>query len=122
MKKTTQTLHLESREGTTPVEVDGYMHADSGLFIHRTVTGAGGTRSLAWTVTHLGTSKRVRQANKRTEAAAVCAAIAAALEIAGFAPRAWATSPAPFDEFKGSLEASAGVLRELTNAGVCRNA
>jgi hypothetical protein len=122
MKKTTQILHLEAPEGTKPVEVTGYMHASSGLFIHRTVTGAGGVRSLAWTVTHPGTSKRVRQAHKRADAATVCAAVASALEIAGFAPRAWAMSPAPFEEFKGSLEPSAGALRALTNAGLCRSA
>jgi hypothetical protein len=122
MKKTTQTLHLEGPEGTTPVEVTGYMHADSGLFVHRTVAGAGGADGIAWTVTHLGTSKRVRQAHKRAEAVTVCAAVASALEIAGFAPRAWAASPAPFEEFKGSLEPAAGALRALTDAGVCRNA
>lgn len=122
MKKSTQTLHLESREGTQPVEVTGYMHANSGLFVHRTVAGAGGADGIAWTVTHLGTSKRVRQAHKRSEAVAVCVAVAGALESAGFDPRAWAASPAPFDEFKGSLEVSAGALRALTDAGVCRNA
>ena len=122
MKKSTQTLHLESREGTKAVEVTGYLHAGSGLLIHRTVAGAGSADGIAWTVTHLGTSKRVRQAHKRAEAVTVCAAVASALEIAGFDPRAWAASPDPFGEFKGSLEASAGALRALTNAGVCRNA
>ena len=122
MKKSTQTLHLESREGIKAVDVEGYLHADSGLFIHRTVTGAGGLQRLTWTVTHLGTSNRVRQARRRADAVVVCKAVANALEIAGFDPRAWAASPAPFDEFKGSLEPSTDAMRALTRAGLARNA